>query len=54
MSIYEFFEKNSLYIVLTIALVVWLFIFGYLLLIDAKLRKLENEISNKENKKEEL
>ncbi|CUS97033.1 CcmD family protein [Candidatus Chrysopegis kryptomonas] len=50
MSVYEFLEKNSIYLVLIIALIVWLSVFGYLLRIDSKLKKIENELSKLENK----
>jgi CcmD family protein len=36
---YEFLEKNSIYLVLVIALIVWLSVFGYLLRLDMKLKK---------------
>lgn len=50
MSMYEFLEKNSIYLVLIIALIVWLFVFAYLIKIDVKLKKLEAEFSKIENK----
>ncbi|CUS86349.1 CcmD family protein [Candidatus Kryptobacter tengchongensis] len=52
MSIYEFLEKNSIYLVLIIALIVWLFVFAYLIRVDVKLKKLEDEFSKLENKEE--
>jgi len=42
-SIYNFFANNQLYIVLAIALVIWLGIFVYIFRIDRKLTKLEKE-----------
>ncbi|HCV41874.1 MAG TPA: CcmD family protein [Bacteroidetes bacterium] len=38
---FDFLNQNSLFVVLTIALVVWLGIYLYLFRIDAKLKKLE-------------
>ncbi len=52
MSVYEFLEKNSIYLVLIIALIVWLSVFAYLVKVDAKLKKLENEFAKIENKEE--
>jgi len=52
LSIYEFLEKNSIYLVLIIALIVWLFVFAYLIRVDVKLKKLEDEFSKLENKEE--
>lgn len=37
----EFLNQNALYIVLIIALVVWLGIYSYLFRIDGKVKKLE-------------
>jgi len=42
-SLYDFFANNQLYIVLFIALVIWLGIFIYIFRIDKKLSKLEKE-----------
>jgi len=42
--VYEFFEQNSLYIVLLIALIGWVGIFFYLLRLDKKIGKLEKMI----------
>jgi CcmD family protein len=47
---YEFLEKNSIYLVLIIALIVWLSVFGYLLRLDMKLKKIEDELLKIENK----
>jgi CcmD family protein len=47
---YEFLEKNSIYLVLVIALIVWLSVFGYLLRLDIKLKKIEDELLKIENK----
>lgn len=40
---FEFLNQNSLFIVLIIALVVWLGIYLYLFRIDGKLKKLEQQ-----------
>lgn len=50
MSLYEFLEKNSIYLVLIIALIVWLSVFGYLLRVDIKLKKIEDKLTRLENK----
>ncbi len=50
MSLYEFLEKNSIYLVLIIALIVWFSVFAYLLKVDIKLKKIEGELSKLENK----
>ncbi len=50
MGLYEFFEKNSIYLVLIIALIVWLFVFGYLLRVDIKLKRIEDKLTKLENK----
>jgi CcmD family protein len=47
---YEFLEKNSIYLVLVIALIVWLSVFGYLVRLDMKLKKIEDELLKIENK----
>lgn len=52
MGLYEFLEKNSIYLVLIIALIVWLSVFVYLIRVDVKLKKLEDEFSKIENKEE--
>lgn len=47
----DFLHKNSMYIVLGIALIIWIGIVFYLFYIDRKITKLENElkINNFEN-----
>ncbi len=50
MGLYEFLEKNSLYLVLIIALIVWLSVFGYLLRVDIKLKRIEDKLTRLENK----
>lgn len=43
-SIYEFLNKQSLYVVLLIALIIWIGLFTYIFKIDRKLKKLETEL----------
>ncbi|MGK9368218.1 CcmD family protein [Melioribacter sp. Ez-97] len=45
----SFFEKNSIYIVMFIVLVVWFGIFLFLNNTDKKLKVLENELKEKYN-----
>jgi CcmD family protein len=40
---YEFLEQHSIYVVMTIVLMVWAGIFLYLLRIDGQVRKLESK-----------
>ncbi|MBL0173891.1 MAG: CcmD family protein [Ignavibacteria bacterium] len=40
---YEFLEQNSIYVVMTIVLMVWSGVFLYLLRIDGQVRKLESK-----------
>lgn len=42
-TLFEFLNQNPLFVVLTIALVVWLGIYLYLFRIDGKLKKLEKQ-----------
>lgn len=42
-ALFEFLNQNSLFVVLTIALVVWLGIYLYLFQIDRKLKRLEKQ-----------
>ena len=44
-----FLEKNSIYIVLFIVLVVWLGIFIFMLNTDKRLKEIEKELGSKEN-----
>lgn len=41
---YDFLLHNSLYVVLTIAIIVWLGLFGMLFRVDSKLNKIEQQI----------
>ncbi|MBI5475029.1 MAG: CcmD family protein [Ignavibacteriae bacterium] len=40
----DFLSQNSLYVVLIVALVIWLGVFGYLNRIDGRLKKLERDL----------
>jgi len=40
---YEFFEKNALYVVLLITLIIWFGLFAYIFSVDKKLKRLEKE-----------
>jgi CcmD family protein len=42
-TLFEFLNQNPLFVVLTIAMVVWLGIYLYLFRIDGKLKKLEKQ-----------
>jgi len=49
-SLYNFLDQHSLYVVLTIVLVIWVGIFVYLLWLDRKVNELyEKSESDKEN-----
>ncbi|MBI5729826.1 MAG: CcmD family protein [Ignavibacteriales bacterium] len=43
----EFLEKNSIYIVLAIVLVVWAGIFLFMLITDKRLKAIEKELKEK-------
>lgn len=45
----NFLSENSIYIVLLIALILWLGIASYLYVLDSKLIKLEKQIKNINN-----
>jgi len=40
----EFLAQHSLYVVLMIALVVWAGIYGYLVRVEGKIKKLEDQL----------
>jgi CcmD family protein len=40
---YDFFEKNAMYIVLLIALIIWIGLFFYMFRLDKRIKKLEKE-----------
>ena len=40
---YDFLEKNAMYIVLLIALIIWIGLFFYMFRLDKRIKKLENE-----------
>ncbi len=49
-SLYSFLDEHSLYVVLSIVLVIWLGIFIYLFRLDKKVNRLyEKIVSEKEN-----
>ena len=52
MSLYEFLDKHSIYIVLIIALIIWFGVFGYLLKLNSKLKKIEKLVFEDKNKEE--
>jgi CcmD family protein len=41
----EFFSQNSLYIVLSIVLICWFGIFGYLVQLEKKIKRLEEKVN---------
>jgi len=43
----EFLEKNAIYIVMIIVLIVWIGIFLYLLNLDKRIKNVEKEIGDK-------
>ena len=45
-SLYDFLDAHSLYVVLTIVLVIWLGIFIYLLRLDRKVNNLYEKIED--------
>lgn len=48
-SLYAFLEKNSIYIVMLIVLVIWLGIYLFLWKTDKRLADIEKELKEKEN-----
>lgn len=52
-SLFSFFDKNSIYVVLFIVLTIWLGIYISLLTIDKRLKKIELEIEKGEKPDEE-
>lgn len=40
---YDFLEKNAMYIVLFIALIIWIGLFLYMFRLDSRIKKLEKE-----------
>jgi CcmD family protein len=40
---YDFLEKNAMYIVMLIALIIWIGIFFYIFRLDKRIKKLEKE-----------
>lgn len=45
----SFFEANSIYIVLFIALSIWIGLFGFLLSLDKRIKKIETELKEFNN-----
>jgi len=48
-NLYNFLEKNSIFIVLFIVLIIWLGIYLFLWRTDKRLAKIEKELKEKEN-----
>ncbi len=44
-SIIEFLDNHSIYVVLIIALIIWIGLFTYVFKIDKKIKKLEEKIN---------
>lgn len=40
---YDFLEKNAMYIVLLIALIIWIGLFFYIFRLDKRIKKIEKE-----------
>jgi CcmD family protein len=40
---YDFLEKNAMYIVLLIAMIIWVGLFFYMFRLDSRIKKLEKE-----------
>lgn len=40
----EFFEQNQMYVVLVVVLSIWFGFLGYMFTLDAKIKKLEEQI----------
>lgn len=45
MGLFDFLQKNAIYIVMIIVLIVWTGIFLYLYTLDKRLKNIEKEIS---------
>jgi CcmD family protein len=50
-SLFQFLEKNSIYIVMVIVLIVWTGIFFYLFNLDKRLKNVEKEFLGEKNEK---
>jgi CcmD family protein len=50
-GLYQFFQNNAIYIVLTIVLIVWVGIFLYLLNLDKRIKNVEKELTEKVDEK---
>ena len=50
-GLYQFLEKNSIFIVLIIVLIVWGGIFFYLYSLDKRIKNVEKDINGEKNEK---
>jgi len=50
-GLYQFLEKNSIFIVMIIVLIVWGGVFFYLYSLDKRIKNVEKEINGDKNEK---
>jgi len=50
-GLYQLLDKNAIYVVMIIVLIVWIGIFLYLYNLDKRLRNIEKEINGNGNEK---
>ncbi len=50
-GLYQFLEKNSIFIVMIIVLIVWAGVFFYLYSLDKRIKNVEKEINGEKNEK---
>jgi CcmD family protein len=50
-GLYQFLEKNSIFIVMIIVLIVWTGVFFYLYSLDKRIKNVEKEINGDKNEK---
>ncbi len=50
-GLYQFLEKNSIFIVMIIVLIVWAGVFFYLYSLDKRIKNVEKEINGDKNEK---
>ncbi|MCL5028369.1 MAG: CcmD family protein [Bacteroidetes bacterium] len=50
-DLYQFLDKNAIYIVMIIVLIVWTGIFLYLFNIDKRIKNVEKEMNGDKNEK---
>ena len=50
-GLYQFLEKNSIFIVMIIVLIVWGGVFFYLFSLDKRIKNVEKEINGDKNEK---